>query len=280
MCRLLGWVANAPVTLADVLGDDSLAAFADLSHLHGDGWGFAAAHADDLAVRRSTHRAATDPEFHRLAAELAAPVGLAHLRWATPGLPVTEANTHPFRYRHWAFAHNGAVHPHDRLASLLTPDWQGVREGTTDSEHYFLAVMAEIEQSGVDLPTAVERVVQRIAETMSASSLNALCVTPDALYVINCHDAAQRPVIPLPRHMSVNELVASVELDAPYFDLRYLRTDHAVVAASSGFAQPPGGGWEQLPNNAVLVIDRRSLEVDLVPLAVQLGQSATSTSTT
>ena len=37
MCRLLGYVTREPVTAAHLL-NDTLQAFVEMSHLHGDGW--------------------------------------------------------------------------------------------------------------------------------------------------------------------------------------------------------------------------------------------------
>ena len=64
-----------------------------------------------------------------------------HLRWATPGLPVIDVNTHPFRYGDYTFAHNGAIHPQDRLGEMLPAEWERRLAGTTDSERYFLHMM-------------------------------------------------------------------------------------------------------------------------------------------
>ena len=41
-----------------------------------------------------------------------------------PGLAINDANTHPFRYGDYAFAHNGAIHPQDRLGEMLPPEWE------------------------------------------------------------------------------------------------------------------------------------------------------------
>ena len=42
MCRMLGYVTRTPATSAGLLGEQDLQDFAELSHKHGDGWGFAA----------------------------------------------------------------------------------------------------------------------------------------------------------------------------------------------------------------------------------------------
>jgi predicted glutamine amidotransferase len=277
MCRLLGWVARSGLTLRDVLGEDSFVAFAQLSHIHADGWGLAHVAGDEIEVHRSTTRASTDPAFHEVATEVATRAGLAHLRWASPGLPVELCNAHPFRYGRAAFAHNGGIYPLDGLSQLLPEAWRTRLTGTTDSEHYFLAVMAEVEATGVDVPTAVARVAGRIVEAFTPSSLNAMLLTPEALYVVNCHDVSIKPVLPPAETQTVEGMVEAAEEEVPYYDLRYRRTGSAVVVASSGFAQPEGGGWQLMANNSVLVVDRATLSVTEIPLDVRLGQSASAT---
>src|SRR5947209_1063130 len=196
MCRLLGWVAREGLSLREVLGEDSFVAFAQLSRIHADGWGVAHAAGDVLEVERSTTNASADPAFAAVATRVSARAGLAHLRWASPGLPVVLCNAHPFRYERTAFAHNGGIYPLDRVGELLEPDWRERLSGTTDSEHYFLAVMAELAASGDDLPTALGRVLRRITTGYAPSSLNAMFLAPEALYVVNCHDASIQPVLP------------------------------------------------------------------------------------
>ena len=269
MCRLLGWVASPGRTLRDVLGEESFAAFAQLSRIHADGWGLATVADGDVGVRTSTACAASDPEFLSVATDVVAAAAIAHLRWASPGLPVQEANSHPFLHDGAAFAHNGGIYPLDRLADLVPAASRTRLRGTTDSEHFFLALLAEAEQDGVDLPTAVARVAARIAVDFRPSSLNAMLLTAQALYVINCHDPSVQPPAP-PAGRTVDAVVEQVEEAAPYYDLRYRRTGSSVVVASSGFAQPEGGGWQLMANNSLLVVDRATLAVEEHPLDVEL----------
>jgi predicted glutamine amidotransferase len=274
MCRLLGWVAREGRSLRDVLGEESFVAFAQLSRIHADGWGLASAAGDTLRVERSTTNATTDPAFTKVATGVRTGAALAHLRWASPGLPVELCNTHPFRFDGHAFAHNGGIYPLERVGELLSPDWQSRLTGVTDSEHYFLAVMAEMAESGDDLPTALPRVLRRITERYTPTSLNAMFLGPEALYVVNCHDASVRPMLPPQEEQSVDEFVEATEEEVPYYDLRYRQNGDSVVVASSGFAQPEGGGWRRIENNALLVVDRASLEVTEIPLGVQIGLAA------
>jgi predicted glutamine amidotransferase len=278
MCRLLGWVARDGLSLRDVLGEESFVAFAQLSRIHADGWGLAYATGEDLEVERSTTNAASDPAFAKVATAASSRAGLAHLRWASPGLPVELCNAHPFRYADgvgdWAFAHNGGVYPFERVGDLLDDEWRARLTGTTDSEHYFLALMAEMTESGDDLPTALPRVLRRITEHYTPSSLNAMILGREALYVVNCHNASIRPELPPLEEQSVDDLVEATEEEAPYYDLRYRCSGDAVVVASSGFAQPEGGGWRRIGNNSLLIVDRATLETTEIPLDVEIRPAA------
>ena len=274
MCRLLGWVARDGLSLREVLGEESFVAFAQLSRIHADGWGLAYAAGAALDIERSTTNASADPAFTKVATAVSGQAGVAHLRWASPGLPVELCNAHPFRSGEYAFAHNGGVYPFERIGDLLDDEWRARLTGSTDSEHYFLALMAEMAESGTDLPTALPRVLRRITEQYTPSSLNAMILGPDALYVVNCHDASIRPVLPPLEEQSVDEIVESTEEEAPYYDLRYRRDGDAVVVASSGFAQPEGGGWRRIENNTLLVVDRGTLAATEIPLDVRIGLAA------
>jgi predicted glutamine amidotransferase len=253
-------------------------AFAQLSRIHADGWGIAFASGDgsgdDLDVERSTSNASADPAFTGVATGAVSRAGVAHLRWASPGLPVELCNAHPFRYGQTAFAHNGGIYPFDRVGELLDEEWRARLTGTTDSEHFFLAVMAEMADSGDDLPTALPRVLRRITEHFAPSSLNAMFLAPEALYVLNCHDESVRPHLPPPEEQTVDQMVEATEEEAPYYDLRYRSTGSSVVVASSGFAQPEGGGWRRMANNSLLVVDRAGPEVTEIPLDVRIGADA------
>jgi len=274
MCRLLGWVARPGMSLYDVLGENSFVAFAQLSRIHADGWGLATVSGDEIQVRRSTAAATADPMFREAATEVVSEAGVAHLRWASPGLPVELCNAHPFHYGSTAFAHNGGIYPLNRVGELLTDEWRPRLTGTTDSEHYFLAIMAEVEDHGRDVAAAIGRVTARLAAKYQPSSLNAMLLTPEALYVINCHDTSTSPVLPPLEPASVDGLVEAAETQAPYYDLRYRRTPTSFVVASSGFAQPEGGGWQRIVNNSVLVADRGSMAMKTVPLDVELKPTA------
>ena len=238
--------------MAGLLTEEGLGAFTALSAYHCDGWGMAWYDGDGPQVRKSPRRAAEEPEYTRLAGRALGDLGLVHLRWATPGLGIGYPNSHPFRFGQYTFAHNGAVHPQDRLGEMLPADWERRLAGGTDSERYLLHVMWRLEVRRGDMIAAIADTVASIAERYAVNSLNAVLLSPAKMYVISWHDPARIPAGELRRR----GLASTPEEIAGYFHLACLATPDAVIVASSGWPQP---GWTPLPNNSVLVVDRVTL---------------------
>jgi predicted glutamine amidotransferase len=256
MCRMLGYCARDRASLAEVIGERGLGEFTQLSAFHGDGWGVAAYDGQQAFIEKATGRAADDPAYHELARRRIGDLGLVHLRRATPGLPVKALNSHPFRHGQIIMAHNGAIHPQARLGDLLTPAWQRRLAGTTDSEHYFLNVMSRLEENPGDLIAALDDAVAHIDLEFTANSLNAIFLTPDALYALCWYHPDRIPSAAAAQHGYSGP-------PERYFDLAYTETDGTVVVASSGW---PQDGWTWLPNRHVLVIDRETLQTKVEPL--------------
>jgi predicted glutamine amidotransferase len=258
MCRLLGYCSSRETSVEDLIGADGLSEFTGLCALHGDGWGMAWYEGAEPVVRKSPIRADSEPEYDKLAREPLADLGLVHLRWATPGLGVNERNSHPFRYDQYVFAHNGAIHPQDRLPEMLPPQWERQLAGTTDSERYFMLIMSRLASHGGDVVAAIAAAAADIDTGFEPNSLNAILLSPDALYAINWHHRDRVPETKLRAcgYDQPDEIAA-------YFDLAYRATDKAVVVASSGWPQP---GWTPLENRHVLVTDRRTLKTQVLPL--------------
>ena len=254
MCRLLGWAGSSPRTLGEVLGEPGRSTFTNLSKLHDDGWGVASVAEPAMAptVARSTSPAFSD-ELLAQATSTSNAACLVHFRKASPGLVVDLANTHPFVYGTVAFAHNGSISPQARLDEIVTGPWRERLVGTTDSERYFLAVMSEVE-AGRSMTEAIDTVVTRVTREFETSSLNAMFLTPEALYVVNSHDPARAPG-------------PEMEPDGqPYYQLRVRRSADLVVVASSGFPQTDEDGWEMLRNHTLLVVDLLTVGTTTLPL--------------
>jgi predicted glutamine amidotransferase len=258
MCRLLGYCTRDEASLAELMGEPGLREFTRLSEFHGDGWGVAwydRQSPGEVQVQKSPVRAVDSDAYNELTHRRLGDLGMVHLRWATPGLPVETRNTHPFRRGNMVMAHNGAIHPQERLGEILPPARERQLIGTTDSERYFLHVMSGLE-AGDDMISAIEATVAHIGRLLQPNSLNAMLLTPDALYAI-CYYWPER--IP---HAALAARGLECGTDQ-YFELAYLETDSGIVVASSGWPQP---GWTPLPNRTVLVIDRETLKINVIPL--------------
>ena len=283
MCRLLGYCSLGSASLADLMGAQGLRDFTALSCLHGDGWGMAwydrnepgQAEPDQRqpnrvqpVIRKSAGRADGDAEYDKLTWQPLGDLGLLHLRWATPGLAVADQNTHPFRFGEFAFAHNGAIHPQDRLGQLLPPVWEERLGGTTDSERYFLQIMRFAARDG-DLIGAISAAAADIEARYEPNSLNAILLSPDRLYAIAWHDPARIPERQL-RQRGYHDRPDDI---ASYFDLAYRSAGDAIVVASSGWPMP---GWTALPPGHILVVERGTLRTTVLPLAPDAGATAAS----
>jgi predicted glutamine amidotransferase len=258
VCRLLAYCSRSEASLEDLIGVDGLSSFSGLCALHGDGWGMAWYDDGAPVIRKSPVRADAEPEFGQLARQPLGQLGLVHLRWATPGLSVIDANTHPFRHGQYVFAHNGAIHPQDRLPSMLPPDLEASLGGTTDSERYFLLIMSRLGERDGDMVSAIADAATDIGERFLPNSLNAILMSPDKLYAVSWFYPERIPAAKL-RELGV---CRTDEIDA-YFDLAYQATGDSAVVASSGWPQP---GWTALENRHVLVVDRETLKTEVLPL--------------
>ena len=141
MCRLYGFSATEATRLdcSLVLARNALQVQSDRDQRgkrNADGWGIARWTGSHPDVVRSTSPAFADGAFAEEAEATRARVALAHIRAATVGDVMAE-NVHPFKYGPWAFAHNGTLTAHARLAPILEDQAHGRPRGSTDSELIF-----------------------------------------------------------------------------------------------------------------------------------------------
>lgn len=256
MCRLLAYAATEPRTLVSMLGEDGLREFTELSCVHADGWGAARLSDGRLSVDVATEAARDSDRFREVAFAEPSTLCLVHLRWATLGLPVAEANTHPFSDGTVAFAHNGSIEPVEGLEALVDPRHRSLLRGDTDSERYFLALLSRLPEgppSTGDLVQAYTRTLAAIAASSRYTSLNSMLLTPDHLVVASYYDPA----------------APALEETPDYFRLHYRVTDESVLVSSSGW----GTGWETLTNGHLLVVERGTLATSVHPVEpLPLGQ--------
>ncbi|MCA9530108.1 MAG: class II glutamine amidotransferase [Myxococcales bacterium] len=158
--------------------------------LNGDGFGLAwyPSRSDDPALFRSTTPAWSNRNLRELARVTKTHCALAHVRAASPGLPVTELNCHPFKHDRLTFMHNGDLGGFDalrrRLLDSLSDEAFSMIEGTTDSEHLFAVFLDELRRRD-----AAEDETARLAGALEATIVRAEAlrreVAPDACSYLN-----------------------------------------------------------------------------------------------
>lgn len=246
MCRLLGYVSLKPESFAQAVGE-KLPEFISLSSVHCDGWGVATSgqNSQDSHVTRAPEIAQGSLTFQETISTTRTDGALLHLRWATSGIPVSEKNTHPFVGHGYSFTHNGAIYPANALDAAILQKFKSEIQGETDSERYFYFILSEIEKHG--LVDGVLNAVHQIKKKFDFSSINAMLMTDSQFITICEHDPARKP---------------EWAIDG-YYDLYYKSNDVDLVVASSGWDQ---AGWKNLPNHHVLVVDRATLNQQVLAL--------------
>ena len=206
MCRFV-YYQGEPIRVSELLTEPVHSLIHQSFHSHerseplnGDGFGVGwYVDADDLpALFRSVSPAWSNTNLREISRVTASHRILAHVRAATPGTGVSEANCHPFRMGGLAFMHNGdlggfPLYRRTLLESVSDAAFRSVR-GTTDSEH-FLALLWDAwteqvrDSSGAErgarsdgaerLAYALETSLARVLELWQASG------TRDQIY-LNC----------------------------------------------------------------------------------------------
>lgn len=136
---------------------------------HKDGWGMAISGSKNqtmVLLERQSGSAADSPLFKQTldAIEKQPIIFICHLRKASPGIPVTPNNIHPFSADGWTFIHNGTIYQSETLPR--DPSLPLTSNGS-DSEHFFHYLLSRLKER----PTH-RKSVQALAEAISAMEIN------------------------------------------------------------------------------------------------------------
>ena len=200
---------------------------------------------------------------------------LAHVRAATPGLPVTQLNCHPFSLGPLAFMHNGTVggflRIKQRLVSELPERIFLELQGSTDSEHLFALIKeAWLASPGRPPLERLEGALRQGIERVEAMREDTGVDEPSLLNLALCDGT--RAVVS--RYVSDAETPANtlyVHSGRRYVceqgRCRMIEPDEgsgAVIVASEPLSRDPG--WDRVPANHLVRVDQ-DLSVEIVPLA-------------
>ncbi|MEL0114189.1 MAG: class II glutamine amidotransferase [Rickettsiales bacterium] len=181
MCR---WIAYAgppiyPETLLllpeNSLIKQSLSARYSITPTNADGCGLGwYGEREEPGVFRDVLPAWNDQNLISIARQVKTPLFFAHVRAATFG-PIQRSNCHPFAFGKWLFMHNGQIGGYETvrrtLEAMIAPEYYNTRQGTTDSETFFLLLLTE----GLlaDPKRAFRRGVERVEGAMRDHEISA-----------------------------------------------------------------------------------------------------------
>jgi predicted glutamine amidotransferase len=182
MCRFVGYVGRE-ILLADLISRpenslirQSYKARERREPLNGDGFGvgwYAPEITNEPGVFTSITPAWSNRNLLNLAEHIESSCFFAHIRAASPGMRVSEANCHPFRHNRFLWMHNGTIEGFSSIKRRLRrslPDelYQSI-EGTTDSEHAFAVFLNLLggkaeKTSAADLAGALVKTIWQLEE--------------------------------------------------------------------------------------------------------------------
>ena len=177
MCRMFALRSTVSCPVQDSLLDADRS-LQRLSEVNPHGWGVGHYVQDVPQIVKSPEMAADSPVYSALSNQIESSCVVAHVRRATHG-DYTVANTHPFQYGRWIFAHNGNIADFDDLRPTLleeiAPSLRSHIVGTTDSEVLFYRLLTAMSDAGIldteadhvgpqALWESISSVVMRVAE--------------------------------------------------------------------------------------------------------------------
>jgi len=242
MCRLLGFISPVPTTAVDLIGVDECRQWQSMGTVHDDGWGTAwiDPRAEAVARFRTPTEGADDPRLTRALDAEASEGRICHLRMATTGLKDLEENTHPFLADGVAMAHNGSVHPIERLREFVSVAEADEVGGTTDSAIVFALVLRRL-RHGESLLDAVIGTVRMLRAGFDRPGMNLFFLTTEEMIVVHATAGTQVPYLqePLPPDHHDH-----------YYRMSWQRSpENAMIVSSSGLEH---NGWSLIEQNTIM----------------------------
>lgn len=273
MCRFIAYQGH-PVLIADLLYRprhslvrQSMRAELMSQPFNADGFGIGF-YTDGEAspcIVRTCAPAWSNRGIESIAQRLRAARVFAHIRAASPGLPVQDTNCHPYGHGRFQFMHNGDLANFRRFkrrlqSGLSDAAWEAI-EGSTDSEHAFAVFLDEAGGAHADLTSAglrdalaatLVRLVELDAASGPPGSLICNFAVSDGRSTVVSRFAS-RAARPASLYYSAG---AGYLLDGEDGDMLPADGDRprAVMVASEPITRRPED-WIELPLNHTLTID-------------------------
>jgi glutamine amidotransferase len=287
MCRFTLYL-GPPITLKSLITDpvnsiihQSYHSLETAERLNGDGFGIAwyvPELSHEPAIFRSISPAWNNHNLLHLARVTTSPCVLAHVRAATPGLPVSEANCHPFCHGSLSFMHNGHIGGfrklRRRIVDALSNESFEAIHGSTDTEHLFALFLDEYraregaspgDRLGAALQAAIKKVLLLVADAgiTDHSYFNVGVADGSAAAVMRCSTdtAKNTDSLFLNRGRRYECIGGICRMLDPATD------DGPQTVMVSSERLSADHSWERVPENTMIVIgpDRRVRIMDAVP---------------
>ncbi|MFC1564046.1 class II glutamine amidotransferase [candidate division KSB1 bacterium] len=154
MSRLFGFFGAKPVNISCVHKPEKGNKIDDqknYSFMEADGWGIGFFRNKSSFLYKKPLKRKNSKEFTTISEIISSRVFISHLRFSTIG-EVKEANTQPFRWGNWLFAHSGTIHQFrkvkSRIIRKLPIAYKKQIQGNTDSEYCFYLYLSMLRGEG------------------------------------------------------------------------------------------------------------------------------------
>jgi glutamine amidotransferase len=271
MCRLLGIIANKAVDINYSAQRFEPLADADcFGRQNPDGWGIGYYEANCPVIKKEPLHILDSDKSYQIFKRARSKVFLSHLRLASPNIPITKEDTHPFNSDQWIFAHNGTIREPDRseIEEMLDPQWKEKIKGKTDSEIYFYWLLQNTHNEE-DPISGIKKALKELY-TRDYSSLNFI-LTNGHMLIAHCaynEDGTKRMKKCYTLHYlsrdPTNDYVEykSEENVKIMLGEKAERLEKAVLICSEPLSSEK---WKPMPNRSLLVISS-DLSCELIPM--------------
>jgi predicted glutamine amidotransferase len=265
MCRMLGVMCNDEDLLGCAIHEvrDSLEV---KDKEQRDGYGVGYYCNDEPLLKKHPSTSSGEIDYEHLVEDISSNVLVVHLRQRTPG-PWKEANSHPFRFRNWLFAHVGhlpaLLDKREGILKELAPFLARDTQGDTDGElafHFFLdhlykqGNLNDLTQSSEHLSSSLKACVGEIEKMHAAAkkpATFAMLVTNGQVMAAACRA--------IPMHYSHREGIQECSRHEPSDQQRRVhRRFKAIMLGAKMF--DPGHQWREVADGSLLSISK-SLEL-------------------
>jgi predicted glutamine amidotransferase len=201
----------------------------------------------------------------------------AHVRAASPGMRVCEANCHPFQYGRYLWMHNGTIQGfwqiRRRLRSFLPDHLYNAIEGTTDSEHAFAVFLdllgdASRAHSAGEMGQALVRTIAQLerwtAETESAAPSYYNFAVTDGRSVAVIRYVSDPTVEPASLYFAAGRKYECADGVCQLVDCE--PRDKAVVIASERLSEDSSHWFRVAPNHVLTVNQDLETRVELMEI--------------